>query len=154
MAPETWYELFPGRLVLETIRVKSFQEELVLEKSGDTLYWECEAKELPAGVEVPPLRFRVVYPEAFPAIPPQVEIISPEIDPTEWGHNWHRWPSGDICFVRPVRWQVSTTADEIIKKVEDWYFNFTAKKAGLVAEMPDIGRAEVPRKDDTETGNI
>src|SRR6266850_2700172 len=125
MPAETWYDLFPDRLVLETIRVKAFRETLILRRVDTTLFWECWANDLPDGVQVPPLHFRVVYPAAFPAIPPEVEIVSPELDPTESGHEWHRWPWGDICYVRPSRWQASTTADEIIRKVADWYFNYT-----------------------------
>lgn len=144
MRAVTWYDLFPDRLVLEVIRVKSFRSDVTLKRINTTLYWECETSEIPEGLQVPPLRFLLAYPQAFPAIPPNVEIVSPELDPTELGHEWHRWFSGDVCYVRPVRWQVSTTADEIIAKVGDWYFNYTAKKAGMISKMPDVGRAVIP----------
>jgi hypothetical protein len=39
---------------------------------------------------------------------------------------------------------MSSTAAEVIEKTADWYFNYTAQKAGLISKMPDIGRAEIP----------
>ena len=114
----------------------------MLKKVGATLYWECETAEMPREVNAAPLRYLIVYPEAFPAVPPNIEIVSPDLDPSEWGHEWHRWPSGNICYIRPSKWQVGTTADEIIRKIDDWYFNYTAKKGGLIAEMPEMGRAK------------
>jgi hypothetical protein len=144
MAAMTWYELFPHRLVLETIRVRSSDSSFLLKRLGGTLYWEGRALEIPEGAEAPPLHFLVVYPEAFPATPPGVEIISPELSSTEWGHEWHRWWNGNVCYVRPSRWQVSSSADEIIKKVGDWYFNYVAKKQGMITKMPDVGRAKLP----------
>jgi hypothetical protein len=144
MAAKNWYHLFPHRLVLETMRVKTCGLPFVLKRLDDILYWEGRTHTVPEGVDAPPLHFLVVYPEAFPAIPPNVEVVSPDLDPAEWGHEWHRWWDGNVCYVRPSRWQVSTTADEIIKKVEDWYFNYTAKKEGLIGKMPDVGKAELP----------
>lgn len=152
MAGTAWYELFPHRLVLEAIRVGSCGESFILKSINGTLYWEGRAVEIPEGVDAPLLHFLVVYPEAFPATPPAVEILSPELSPTEWGHEWHRWWNGDVCYVRPSKWQVSTTADEIIKKVSDWYFNYVAKKHGLIAQMPEVGRAELPMRK-TEEGS-
>lgn len=111
--------------------------------------------EIPEGVNAPPLHFLIIYPEAFPAIPPEVEVVSPKLDPSEWGHEWHRWQNGDVCFVRPSKWQSSTTADEIVKKVFDWYFNYLAKKEGLIDKMPDVGRAALPAqriKEGTDAG--
>jgi hypothetical protein len=144
MLETTWYELLPHRLVLETFRVNSCDESFVLKRLDRTLYWEGRALDIPEGTDAPALHFLVVYPEAFPAIPPEVEIVSPDLSPDEWGHEWHRWMNGDVCYVRPSKWQVSTTAEEVIKKVSDWYFNYVAKKNGLIAKMPDYGRAELP----------
>ena len=44
----------------------------------------------------------------------------------------------------PKNWQIGTTADEIILKLEDWYFNYIALKNGLIEEMPEVGRAILP----------
>ena len=144
MAGNFWYEMFPQRLVLEVIRVQSFDSSFRLRRWLGTLCWEGRVVEIPDGVEAPPLHFLIVYPDAFPAIAPEVEIVSPDLDPAEWGHDWHRWRNGDVCYVQPSKWQISTTADEIIKKVGDWYFNYVAKKQGLIEKMPDLGRAALP----------
>jgi hypothetical protein len=141
MAGRTWYELFPERLVLEVDRVHAYDKSLILKRFGTTLYWDCRSFEVPIGIHAPPLHFRIVYTEAFPAQCPSVLIVSPELSAFEWGHNWHRWEDGNVCYVRPVKWQVSTTADEIASKVRDWYFNYTAKKYKLIEHMPDLGRA-------------
>jgi len=142
-----WYQLSPGRLVLEWKRVKSLGRDFVLKRVLTSLYWECETFDVPGGVAAPPLKYLVLYPDAFPALPPHVEIQSPSISLEELGHDWHRWYNGNICYVRPSKWLVSTTADEVIMKIEDWYFNYTAKKAGLIDKMPDVGRAQVFSED-------
>lgn len=90
------------------------------------------------------MAFRVEYPEDFPATYPDAFIVSPELPSEEVGHAWHRWPRrGNICFVKPKNWQIGTTADEIISKLEDWYFNYIAVKNNLIAAMPDLGRASL-----------
>src|SRR5258706_9029514 len=144
MAEVAWYDLFPHRLVLERIRVEASEPSFVLKRLRGALYWEGRAIEIPEGTDAPPLHFLVEYPEAFPASLPWVEIISPELSPTEWGHEWHRWWNGNVCYVRPSKWQISTTADEIIRKVRDWYFNYVAKKNSLGVRMPVAARAPLP----------
>jgi hypothetical protein len=140
MAGRTWYDLFPERLLREVDRVHLYDPSLTLKRFGKMIYWDCMAFEVPIGIQVPPLHFRLVYTEAFPAQSPSVEIVSPELNAIEWGHEWHRWENGNVCYVRPVKWQISTTADEIASKVRDWYFNYTAKKNKLIEHMPDVGR--------------
>jgi hypothetical protein len=148
----TWYEAVPHRLILETIRVSTLKPSFTLRRRKGILYWVGKSFEIPQGTSASPLHFAVLYPEGFPAVPPSVEIISPELNSAEWGHDWHRWRDGDICYVRPSKWQTSTTADEIILKVKDWYFNYVAKKSGLASTMPDVGRVSLPAtttKDDS-----
>jgi hypothetical protein len=99
--------------------------------------------DLPIGVAHVPAEVMIWYPEAFPAVHPDVFILSPEIPAAEFGHSWHRWKDGKICFVQPSHWNLATTADEVIEKIADWYFNYAAKKAGLIDEMPAVGRAHV-----------
>jgi ubiquitin-protein ligase len=144
MATQRWHQFDPQRLVLEYIRVKKkYPSFYLVDKEGELSWHGCVAS-VPTGIEVSPLRVRIDYPSSYPALPPSVDMLGSNISPEEVGHSWHRWPrTGSICYVRPRDWQVSTTCDEVISKVEDWYFNYVAKKAGLIAEMPDIGRAEL-----------
>jgi len=137
----TWYEVTPERLVLEYIRVRKKYSNAVLKKSGTSLGWVIEIDPPPFGNPVP-LRVEIIYTEAFPAQPPNAKILSPDL-PKDFGHTWHRWfGNGNICYVKPRFWAMSSTADEIIEKLHDWYFNFVAKSAGLVDKMPDVGRWE------------
>jgi hypothetical protein len=138
----TWYDAFPARLVLEFRRVQALNRGFRLGLGG-LLFWEGSVADADPSLAPEPLHVRIVYPEAYPATRPYVFIISPKIDPGEVGHAWHRWADGDICIVKPTRWQMSTTAAEVIEKVADWYFNYTARKAGLISQMPDIGRAAI-----------
>jgi hypothetical protein len=139
----TWYELFPERLVLEVRRVQKLNRNFKLRRAKTLLYWEGEVSDVPSGIVVAPLRFLLLYMSAYPATPPEVTVLSPNSSPNKLGHDWHRYNNGNVCYVRPTHWRVSTTADEVIEKVADWYFNYTAKKAGLVDAMPDVGRAVI-----------
>jgi hypothetical protein len=92
------------------------------------------------------LVYRVEYPEDFPATYPAAYVVSPALPPEEVGHKWHRWPiGGAVCYVEPKDWQTGITADDVIAKLEDWYFNYVAVKSGLIATMPDLGRANLPQ---------
>ena len=144
MASKFWYEVTPERLVLENIRVKALFPNFGLVCIEGVLQWHGSVSEFPPGLQAVPLNILIEYPPAFPASPPQVRLLNSEIGSHEVGHQWHRWFNGNICFIRPRYWQISTTTDEIISKVEDWYFNYLASKAGLIANMPDTGRANIP----------
>ena len=143
MADPCWYDASPARLVLESIRVSQSGRPFRLRRMGNFIYWLGSIGDMPPGVDAAPAEIIVWYPQAFPAIPPKVLLISPEIGDDEVGHTWHRWRNGEICFVQPSRWNPATTADEVISKVAEWYFNYTAKKAGLIDEMSDVGRAPI-----------
>jgi hypothetical protein len=142
----TWYESDPSRLVLEHLRVMRRYPRCSLNRASDsTLYWTGEATVKVGRITPDTMAFRVEYPESFPATYPDAFIVRPELPPGEVGHEWHRWPRrGNICFVKPKNWQIGTTADEIISKLEDWYFNYVAVKNGLVGVMPELGRAILP----------
>lgn len=141
----TWYELDKARLVLEFLRVKSRYRNFCLKRNGTELFWEGELIVNVGGYDADPLQIRLSYQDAFPAIRPTVVVLNPSLDPSEVGHDWHRWPDGSICYIRPNEWEVSTTADEVIAKTADWYFNYVALKRGLIPSMPDIGRADLGR---------
>jgi hypothetical protein len=144
MAGKLWYEVNAERLVLEFMRVKALYPTFRLIRAGDVLKWHGSVSDFPPGVHAVPLNIIVEYLPAFPASPPTVHLLNSEIGAHEVGHSWHRWYGGDICFIRPRYWQISTTTEEIISKVADWYFNYLATKAGLIPEMPDVGRARIP----------
>jgi hypothetical protein len=139
----TWYEMDHSRLVVEFLRVLRRYPQCTLHRNEySRLYWTGEVRLWVGTIRPDPLAFRVEYPGAFPALFPDVHVIKPELPPEDVGHKWHRWPlDGTVCYVKPNEWQLGTTADEIIAKLEDWYFNYVAVKNGLIAAMPDVGRA-------------
>jgi len=141
----TWYELDHARLVLEHLRVSARYPNFSLGRAkARNLYWLGELVVKIDKVTPPPFKIRVEYPETFPVDYPDVYILSPDLPADHVGHVWHRWPtSGTICYVKPKEWQLGTTADEVISKCEDWYFNYIAVLSGLIQEMPEIGRARV-----------
>jgi hypothetical protein len=140
----TWYGAFPARLVLEVRRVERLNRRFKLRRFHDLLVWDGQIADAAEGIAPEPLHVRIAYPQAYPATRPYIMIVSPEIDAREVGHAWHRWADGEICIVEPKYWQMSTTAAEVIEKAADWYFNYTALKAGLIGSMPDAGRAKIP----------
>jgi hypothetical protein len=144
----TWYGAFPARLVLEVCRVDKLNRGFKLCRRGSLLFWDGKLADAPDCVNPEPLHVHVMYPQAYPATRPYIFIVSPELDPAEVGHAWHRWADGDVCIVEPKYWQMSTTAAEVIEKVADWYFNYTARKAGLIGKMPDVGRAQIKTSSD------
>jgi hypothetical protein len=139
----TWYEADHARLVIEYLRVSARYPKFVLKRTDEgVLYWLGKI-ELTVGVIHPPvLQLRIEYPDSFPAIYPDAFVMEPSLSEDHLGHKWHRWPStGAICYVKPKIWQLGTTADEVISKCEDWYFNYIAATNGLIDEMPEVGRA-------------
>jgi ubiquitin-protein ligase len=139
----TWYEMDKQRLVIEYGRVKNQYPDFRLLKRGDQLVWQGFVRIVVGGVAAEPLEIRIVYPEAFPAEPPTVEVLNPQLDPADFGHKWHRFAKGNVCYVRPREWNIATSADEIVGKTTDWYYNYVAVKLGLVDRMPDAGRAAI-----------
>jgi hypothetical protein len=139
----TWYELDHARLVLEHLRVSQKFPQFVLKRSESRgLYWTGELSLTVGDITPEPLQIRLEYPRSFPAELPKVYVIKPELPPEEVGHQWHRWAAwGTICYLKPKDWQLGTTADEIIEKSADWYFNYVAFKNGLIDKLPEIGRA-------------
>jgi len=139
--PKTWFESDRNRVIREYELVRLGYPDFELKFVEGLLVWEGQTTESPRSVNAPPLRFRVEYPNGFPVAAIRVSPISPAIPAGEWGHEWHRWEDGRICIVKPILWDISYTARDVIEKVTDWYFNYLAYKNGLISEMPNAGRA-------------
>lgn len=141
--PKSWYEADRARLVHESRLVRASYPDFELKLKDGRLVWQGSASDIPDGIEAPPLCFRVEYPTGYPVAAIRVMPLSPDLPPEEWGHEWHRWEDGRICIVKPEKWDISYTARDVIEKVTDWYFNYLAYKHGLIAQMPDAGRAVI-----------
>jgi hypothetical protein len=138
-----WYEFSPDRLWTENESVKRGHSHFTLEIVAGRASWAGETSDVPKGTEAPPLKFRVVCSPGYPACRPWVQLISPDLGEELIGHEWHRFYDGEICVGRPSAWTPHHMIDEVITKVEDWYFNFVAKRAGLIATFPRTGRAQI-----------
>ncbi len=136
-----WFEVDRPRVVLEHTRMCQAFPGFVLGLDDGRLAWEGEIDECPPGVEATPLRVRLVYPPAYPIRPPRIMPLGPALPEEHWGHEWHRHHDGGICIVEPARWEPAFTAVEALVKASDWYFNYLAHTHGLIAAMPDVGRA-------------
>jgi ubiquitin-protein ligase len=139
----TWYEMDPSRLVLEHLRVVRRYPSFKLYKKDSTLFWEGVVEVSVAGLPVDPFRISVSYPDTFPIRPPRVTVLEPVLDPQHVGHDWHRYIDGSLCYVESKDWTIEPTADEVISKSVDWYYNYMAVARGLIDKMPDIGRAQI-----------
>ncbi len=142
----TWYELDKERLVVEFIKTTTTYPEFKLFRRETAILWCGSITVVVGGVTSEPLSVQIIYPDSFPIRPPLVEVISPSLDPSEVGHDWHRWVEGNVCYVHPKDWEIRTTTDEIIDKLSVWYFNYRAVKQGLISKMPDFGKAEIIRE--------
>ena len=143
MAELRWFAADRARLVLEYTRVHRDYPNFVLRVADDGLSWEGELADIPLGLRAEPLRVRLLYPKAYPIRPPRIVPLAPEIPSAQWGHEWHRWPSGAICIVEPRHWSLNYTAADALAKAADWYFNYLARIHGLIEVMPDVGRAAI-----------
>lgn len=139
-----WYEFDKSRVVLECQKMQDKFPKFILSKYERKLAWEGEVNAIPEGVEAVPLRIRLIYSDAFPIVPPKVYPIEPELPKDDWGHQWHRWQAGNLCYIEPTLWHMNYTAVDIIEKIEIWYFNFLAYKFGKIDMMPDTGMANIP----------
>jgi len=101
-----WYEVDKKRVVQECILVKTKYPTFTICKVKDNLSWEGLVNVIPEGLTEPPLKVQVICPEGYPASPPNVYPVSPEIPEGMWGHKWHRWHDGKLCYIKPINWQV------------------------------------------------
>jgi len=143
MSFHTWFEADKQRVVREVREVKEAYPRFILSIEDECLVWEGELPDVPPGVQAPPLRVRLIYPQGFPIAPIKVFPLSPDLPPELVGHAWHRWSDGSLCMGRPEEWDIRFTAREVIDKAADWYFNYQAMQYGLIDEMPDVGRAQI-----------
>ena len=141
-----WYEFDKNRVVLEYQKMQSKYPNFIICKYEGKLAWEGEVNLIPEGIEAVPLKVRLIYPDGFPIIPPKVYPLEPELPKEMWGHKWHRWEDGNLCYLQPKLWNVRYTTVDVVEKIEIWYFNFLAFLFKLIDKMPDEGMADVPKK--------
>lgn len=141
-----WYEFDKNRVVLEYLKMQSKYPKFILCKYEGKLAWEGEVNLIPEGIEAMPLKVRLIYTDGFPITAPKVYPLEPELPKEMWGHKWHRWEEGYLCYVQPKLWNMRYAAVDIVGKIEVWYFNFLAFSFKLIDKMPDEGMSDVPIK--------
>ena len=134
-----WYEIDKKRLVLEYLKMKEKYPQLELKIIENQLQWEGEINSC-GNISLVGI-IRVEYKDSFPFIPPRVYFIKPQIPAHLWGHKWHRWEDGRICFVNPDKWSMNYYAVDIVDKVVQWYTNFILYITKQIEKMPDVGIA-------------
>jgi len=132
-----WYEINHKRFVLEYIKIKNKYPDFLLHKINDDLVWDGEVKFF----NNMPLKIRIVLEDSYPVVAPKIFPIDSNIPKEQWGHEWHKWEEGNICYVNPKDWSQKYYLVEIIDKVKVWNFNFFCYKNELVPQMPDVGLA-------------
>ncbi len=141
-----WFEADKRRFVLEYIKVNNKYPDFILNIEDDEVIYKGEVNLLPQGVTAPPLEIQIICKDSYPVTEPKIYPLCPNIPKECYGHNWHRWKDGKICFIHPKMWTINYFLVEAIEKVEIWYFNFLAYVNNLIEDMPDEGLANVPVK--------
>ncbi len=136
-----WYEVDKKRLVIEYERVKRKYPQFNLLYFENGLAWEGTIYLDSDDNEYVPLKIRIIYDVTYPVKAPKVFPIEPEIPEELWGHEWHKWKEGNICYINPKKWNINYYTVDIIEKIEMWYRNFLLLLFGKIKEMPDIGFA-------------
>lgn len=141
-----WYEADKKRLVLEYEKVKSKYPQFKLGIYEGCLAWEGEIHFDSEDKDFIPLKVRIIYDDSYPISPPKVFPIEPKIPDNLWGHEWHRWEEGNICYVNPKNWSINYYTVDVISKVQTWYINFLLYAFKKIDKMPDVGIATISDK--------
>lgn len=114
-----WYDDQPTRLIAEDDTVRSRFPQFRLKKMGDKLAW--------VGTLVTnrgrDYEVAVVYPDSFPAEPPEAYILHPKIKPRKAKH---MYANGKLCLFHPRDHSYSgnTTAATVIAWTAAWLFSY------------------------------
>jgi hypothetical protein len=91
---------------------------------------------VPSGVFV-----RVMYPAAYPMVPPRVYALDPEPSIDERTQQiWHVAPGGSLCLLQTEEdWTPQTTPVDLLLKAAGWRIEYALMKAGVVEVMTTNG---------------
>jgi hypothetical protein len=83
------------------------------------------------------LELKVVYPEAFPAVPAELFPVDPEV-PLERRTlgQWHVNGNGSLCLMQAAAdWQPTDTAADLVRKASGWLIEYLLLEAGAIESM-------------------
>jgi hypothetical protein len=111
---------------------------------GLTPAWGAQRPE-PAGVKEllagRRLRLRVLYPEGFPMVPPDLYPLDPDVPIDRRTQNrWHVNGDGSLCTVQAAEdWQPENTAADLVRKASCWFVEYLLVDAGDLDSMTQRG---------------
>lgn len=87
------------------------------------------------------LQLLVLYPEAFPMVPPALVPVQPEIPIAHRTMNkWHVMGDGSLCLIQAAEdWQPENTAADLIRKAAGWFIEYLLLDAGRIEQMTQRG---------------
>jgi hypothetical protein len=87
------------------------------------------------------LRLRVLCPEAFPMVPPDLYPIHPEVPISRrTQHRWHVNGDGSLCMMQAAGdWQPTDSAADLVRKAAGWFIEYLLVDAGDLAVMTRRG---------------
>lgn len=149
MEARTWWEDDPERLAQEIDDVHSVAPDLQWQPNGAGEFtgtvpvWPFSRPE-PAGLArlvFSPLRVRVVYSHAFPAIPPTLYPVDPEPDVTLRSFTlYHVLPNGGLCLLRDANhWNLLSRTSDLLSKAAGWRIEFALYQRGTIEKMTTNG---------------
>lgn len=106
--------------------------------------WGAERPQ-PAGVEElladRRLHLRVLYPEGFPMVPPDLYPLDPDVPiDRRTQSRWHVNGDGSLCTVQAAEdWQPSGTAADLVRKASCWFIEYLLVDAGDLDVMTQRG---------------
>lgn len=103
------------------------------------------ARPQPAGVEVllagRRLHLKVLYPEGFPMVPPDLYPLDPDVPIDRRTQNrWHVNGDGSLCTVQAAEdWQPEHTAADLVRKASCWFVEYLLVDGGDLDAMTRRG---------------
>jgi hypothetical protein len=87
------------------------------------------------------LELEILYPEAFPAAPPSLFPIKPQVPIERRTQNrWHVNGDGSLCLMQAADdWQLTNTAADLLSKASGWFVEYLLLDAGAIDEMSQYG---------------
>jgi hypothetical protein len=159
-APESWVEAEPGVLdrekaaMAEHVPDLTWHDDLVWRGTRQAYGWTGCAPQWAADRPKPRgvdellsgrrLELRVVYPEAFPAVPPALFPVDPDVPLDRRTLNrWHVNGNGSLCLMQAADdWQLTNTAADLVRKASGWFIEYLLLDAGEIERMTERGLFE------------
>jgi hypothetical protein len=111
---------------------------------GSAPDWAAD-RERPPGVEElldgRRLKLKVVYPEAFPAVPAVLFPTDPDVPLMRRTlSTWHVNGDGSLCLMQAAGdWRLEDTAADLVRKASGWFIEYLLLEAVEIEKMTERG---------------